>query len=369
MTRSMDTFTGKNVVIGCSATHHGCTHECHPHHSYYSINVERSVNPDLELDITAALPAALLNRFQVTFVENIDFDAYNDSVRGHQRRMNGKQGFQNMWNMTVDDGFIFIAGCHRSQEFRNSLQGLNYVEISKDYDGEGACVIIPKNQTLSIDQVNEQIHSNSELTSLIDTLNKINYIPAEHRFTFFTVPFGSLPTLGTRPDSILTEQLTPQQLHSLTKHKELPDVRALYNVIYQLLQLPSEDPSMTKIEANSINLFSKQLIKHADDFFKYDTEIVKRDIAIFQRKFALLINKNQPPLIKKNTDYLLIMANILIALTAVGAIVIGGKMIHSRMTTGCYLPLFFEAGSKQKLSFQAKISADKLAIDNQPQRP
>ncbi|MFA6302682.1 MAG: hypothetical protein WC627_06070 [Legionella sp.] len=466
MTRSIQEFKGNNAVIGCSATLSWCgTRDCHPAESFFSLNMNRETHPDLLQDITKDLPKGFKNRFQITYVENLDWDAYNLSPLNRRTyNKNGDKGFQNLWDMTTEDGFIFISGCDRHKETRNSIQNLNYVELSRDHTEDYMCVIIPKNQKLTVQEVNEQIKNHHELMSLINNLNKTTYIPAEHEFTFFNIPFAELPSVTSKIQP--TYPPTAKEVFFLEKHKTIPEVQELYQALNLLKRLNTEDKvigGVTYVDRTLPRIGA--LIRAVDHFFKHETTLIRRDLAIFQRKicrlidddppqafkdnpdkiaeiknlvaqlsriqaqqtnylelhknsdkvkalysaieslnkvetapiaqqlaknltdlsdtffkqetsvvnngikafkqeFATLIKRKQPSLIQKNTDYLRVIANILLALTGIGTVAIVVKMYQSHKKSGLYIPLFFEVKQEVVYAHKATIALEKLVSVN-----
>ena len=166
MPRSIDDFQGLAVVIGCTHFHSFCaTPHLHKNEKvFYSIDLNDGQNPDFAFDITHELPLAFKNKFKLTLLENLDYTAYNKSRRYDNQ---GVEGFNNIWEMTAEDGFIVIVGCPRQQEFRERVtqHKLNYIELDTDHE----CILIPKNQILSFEEVQEQIKKlESVLRSTID---------------------------------------------------------------------------------------------------------------------------------------------------------------------------------------------------------
>jgi hypothetical protein len=110
--RSIDDFKGNAVVIGCSHKHLRCEGHLHQGNDiFYTIDVDPRQKPDFEFNITHKLPTTFNKRFKLTLLECIDHTAY--SVWGHHKE--GKQGFDNIWAMTEDEGFIVIIGCPRER--------------------------------------------------------------------------------------------------------------------------------------------------------------------------------------------------------------------------------------------------------------
>ena len=156
MARSLREFQGKGVVIGCSASHAFCKKEFHKDtNSFYTIDFNRENNPDFVFDITHQLPDDFLLKFKLTFLECLDYSAYNNKLISGTNT-GGAKGFDNIWQMTAEDGFILIQGCPRQKEFREQIarRQLHYLEL----DAEHECILIPKNQTLTFDQVMDNIN-------------------------------------------------------------------------------------------------------------------------------------------------------------------------------------------------------------------
>ncbi len=135
MPRSINDFHGLAVVIGCTPFHSLCnTPHLHGNKEvFYSIDLNDDQNPDFAFNITHSLPPAFKDRFKLTLLENLDYTAYNKS---RFYRNQGVAGFNNIWEMTAEDGFIVIVGCPRQQEFREQVtqHKLNYVELDTDHE-------------------------------------------------------------------------------------------------------------------------------------------------------------------------------------------------------------------------------------------
>lgn len=132
--RSLEDFTGKGVVIGC--THYqprNCGSSLHSgQNDFYTIDYDDAKKPDLVLDITQTIPENYKNRFTFTLIENLDFYAYNI----YRSKAEGTKGFDTIWNMTAEDGFIVFVGCPRQKEYRHSIHKneLKYVELNAQQD-------------------------------------------------------------------------------------------------------------------------------------------------------------------------------------------------------------------------------------------
>lgn len=301
MPRKLNQFSGNYAVIGCSISHPRCEGECHSDtNDYYSIDLAEAINPDFVFNITTELPPELSKRFQIIFLENVDWVAYNlppDDYPAHYPIRNGDKGFKNIWEMTRDDGFIFIKGCPRTKEFRTSLKDLKYIETTADnHPTEIECVIVPKNQNLTIEEFNEQIHRNREVYSLINKLNKTNYVlePFIYHETDYDCYGSARSPQKVKPDESIAG--------IIESRKTIPEIKAVYDCLAKLEQFSTTHtaafvPSISGMNAlycppviNMYAVFSKMITLSADHFFKNDIQIIQRDIPVFQRKFSELIH-------------------------------------------------------------------------------
>ncbi|KTD16521.1 hypothetical protein [Legionella jordanis] len=194
MGRSITHFNGQAVVIGCSHFHSFCStkHLHDDEENFYTIDANGSQNPDFEFNITHLLPEPFKNRFKLTLLECIDFTAYNDYPQ--QRRDAGVRGFQNTWDMTAEDGFIVIVGCPRYLEYRRqlSLRNLKYFEL----DSKAECILIPKNQNLSFQEVQQQMAKlEPSLKKTIDAAKTYGNATANNELGFCMLDYHSLPSI------------------------------------------------------------------------------------------------------------------------------------------------------------------------------
>ena len=87
--RPISNFSGSGVVIGCSAQHSFCGTELHDGDNFYSIDANSEQNPDLVMDIRDVLPTGFEKRFQLTMLEHLDFQAYNEPppqlIKAHKK--------------------------------------------------------------------------------------------------------------------------------------------------------------------------------------------------------------------------------------------------------------------------------------------
>lgn len=360
MGRNIRDFKGDNVVIGCSHTNkHLCQGKCHsPRSAYYAIDFNAGIQPDLTFDLRSALPAQLQGRFKLTLIENVDFTAYNNPPT-QQEGKNGYKGFENAMAMTHDDGFVFIIGCPREKEFRNSIKNLKYIEIGRDSE-ENGCVIIPKNQTLDIFAIREKIKSSLEILRVIEQLNETTYIPADQELDFCKLPYDSMPTTHDARSRPLPPPEENENSPVTAHRNQFAEIERLYQAIDNLHQHGQQNIVRDEFSRNSILDFATKLKRNADNFFKHPTPVIQRDIANFQKKFGLLLHKNDRDFIRNKKDVLLLIANIALALTGLGAIAVAAKVIHSRVTCGRYFPLFFENTNYQKLIYAADKASQKV---------
>lgn len=199
------------VVIGCSDTHSLCDHSLH--HGFFSIDMDKLVSPDHVMNITSdTLPEHFKEKFYLTFTENLDCGAYSilfgkstDTVE-NTKNATGWQGLKTIIDLTRPDGFILLSGCPRQFDFRYTIftKKIKYIEITPDD------VLIPMNQNLNINVINEQISQSEILYTVIqnvikmrETLNpKIFYQSLEEKnkkgnkiFDFCTLDCDSFPTI------------------------------------------------------------------------------------------------------------------------------------------------------------------------------
>jgi hypothetical protein len=207
MTRSIGDFHGLAVVIGCTHFHNYCrTPHLHENQEvFYTIDLSAYQNPDFVLDINDKLPADFKNRFKLTLLENLDCTAYNKTMI---RKNEGEAGFNNIWEMTAEDGFIVIVGCPRQQEFRESVtrNKLNYIELDTDH----MCILIPKNQNLSFEEVQIQIEKlEPVLRNTIDHAKKHRNATPNLESNFCKFPYKNMMTmrdLSSKPGDQVNEQ-------------------------------------------------------------------------------------------------------------------------------------------------------------------
>lgn len=156
--RAIQDFHGEGVVIGCTHRASYCSHNTHKdHHHFYTIDINKAAKPDFVFNLRGMLPQDLEKRFKLTYVENLPYDAYNQNTFSAKKEnsLSGLQGFENIWNMTQDDGFILIRGCSRDKNYRRSLmqKGLFYIELNDNNNN----ILIPKNQFLSLAEIDEAL--------------------------------------------------------------------------------------------------------------------------------------------------------------------------------------------------------------------
>lgn len=149
------------VVIGCSHNYDNCDRKLHPSSKdFFTIDINPKMQPDLVLDITKDdIPQKFMNKFQLTILEYLPYYCYNyDFITDEGFGQNGQIGLENIRKITNDNGFIMFIGNPRIFRFRSSFNNLNYIEIAKSKINDNPQVIlIPNNQNLSFDEVNEQI--------------------------------------------------------------------------------------------------------------------------------------------------------------------------------------------------------------------
>ncbi|QDP73250.1 hypothetical protein FOG18_12105 [Legionella israelensis] len=151
--------TPQALVIGCSHDNPNCNHEIHPNNDdFYTIDIDENLNPDLHLNIvTDDIPENLIHNFRLVILEYLPYDVYNhNNIMSRVIGSSGQRGLDNIRSMTDANGLIMIAGNGRNFQFRNSLADLNYIELGESDDS--TLIIIPNNQSLSFEEVREQIN-------------------------------------------------------------------------------------------------------------------------------------------------------------------------------------------------------------------
>lgn len=211
MSREISVFKGQGVVIGCSHFHSFCrTKHLHQgEESFYTIDLDQYQKPDFVFDITSTLPEAFKSRFQLTFLEHLDFTAYNPFIEKHP----GIQGFQNIWDMTTENGFILILGCPRQKECREliSMRQLHYIEL----DAEGECVLIPKNQKLSFPEVIVQIEIlDPTLKKTIEKCRTHKNSKPNSKLGFCSLDYGQLSCFSSYNSQLNVQSKTEISQHS-----------------------------------------------------------------------------------------------------------------------------------------------------------
>lgn len=157
--RPIQAFKGNAVVVGCSHRHRFCETSKLFHASpdeFYTIDINSDHRPDFIFDITIPLPLDFKRRFKLTLVECLDYNAYNHQlIGGFIPGEKGTVGFDNIWEMTAEDGFVLFIGCPRLKEFREQMcfRDLNVIELDKC----GENVLICKNQKLNQKEIQEKL--------------------------------------------------------------------------------------------------------------------------------------------------------------------------------------------------------------------
>lgn len=197
--REISQFKGDAAVIGCSNNHSYCDKKnlFHPERdNFYSIDMEADQGPDFVFNMTNTLPEELKDRFKLTLVECIDFIAYNEPINKRMRSKNGRNGFQNILDITQHDGVIVIIGCPRLKEYRNELhqRQLKYIEL----DDKNECILIPKNQELSIEELQENISQMEPyIVTSINNAKILNESKPKEPFVFCNENYETMDTLQT----------------------------------------------------------------------------------------------------------------------------------------------------------------------------
>jgi len=250
MGRSHLEFQGKGVVIGCSQSHSLCKQEFHKEtNHFYSIDFNPENKPDFVFDITRKLPKGLESKFKLTFLEHLDYYAYNNHLT-NETKTEGTKGFDNIWAMTAEDGFILIHGCPRQKEFREQIakRQLYFLELDAEHD----CVLIPKNQTLTFDQI----------------MDNINKLPQP----FKCVIEKTKTYKGAQPNSEVTLiQASYDSLPAFTEFSEIEKEKLknrieVFKTIYLALYHAQSSTFKTKNKLLSANtLISKDIMRYVKD--------------------------------------------------------------------------------------------------------
>lgn len=357
-------FRGNNAVIGCTHGRQSCGNSLHADRAnFFTIDLSSEKKPDLVIDIQQNVPEGLENRFQLTLMENVDYVAYNSPIegrralQGHSR--DGYKGLDFTLQITHQDGLVCIIGCPRQQEFRNSVKNLNYIEINTK-DADYSCVIIPKNQTLSIENVKEKIESNVTLKNIIQSQMTSPNQDISHTISslaFCTIPYETMDNLNDITEGI-RKKLSERKNEIANKH---PAINQLYIAINELFLYGDHSKSIPLRE------LTRSLLAKADNYFKQDKPAIQHGILAFQTGMLTTIQQYKHPLIKDKKDVLRLLANIALALTVIGGIFVAGKMIYSKATVGRYLPLFFSNTPYQLLhNVKQKTEACTSALQLQP---
>lgn len=147
MPRSLTEFLGTAAVIGCGWKQEHCGHRDRVHADstlFYTLDCNEEVAPDCIYNIENPLPVEFKQRFTVILLEHLPYFAYN-SV----------DGFNNIFNMAEENGYIIIMGCpgRHQLDYRRQIKerNLRYVELNN------STLLIPKNQQITINELIKQI--------------------------------------------------------------------------------------------------------------------------------------------------------------------------------------------------------------------
>ncbi len=314
-------FSGSAVVIGCSSTQL-CEHPYHTNvDEFFSIDVNASIIPDLAADIanlSAEQIAPLRSRFKFTLLEHLPFTAYNNSVHGSPK---GLQGFSNMLYITSYDGFIVIIGNPRIQAYRRSIyeQSLKYIESDRNKD----IVIIPKNQQATIDEVIQQLKINQTTSGLYSPSIVSNF----DNLKFCDLSFDSLPLMQS-PNTRLTDIWYSDKVNQSSYQ------RALNHLFKHIAGARSHGEHLISIGASEKG---NVLFKLANDLY-HDLEtfnqlpVKNRCDAFFQFRTSLSekLHRDDALLGTHREYWKILIANILIALTGIGAALLAKHYVENR---------------------------------------
>lgn len=171
-------FKGNSVVIGCGHAYYKDSpnkHRCQKAHGdakeFLLIDSNKDAKPDLVFNITDNLPPALCNRFELTIMEGLPFFAYSNDEDFCVEAKGGQQGFKNAWDMTKNNGILLIAGCSRTKTFRKNIYDfkLKYLEL------DNSTIIIPKDQTINITDLENKIKDSKLLCNVIEVYLNLRY--------------------------------------------------------------------------------------------------------------------------------------------------------------------------------------------------
>ncbi len=347
--RSILNFKGKNAVIGCYHSRHGansqCLGLCHPYENFFSIDNRKHASPDLNIPFSNRdLPEIYNQKFSLTLVENLHPDSYTNYF------------LKNIFAITNDDGFIFIKSCPRERDFRILLKGKRYIELPNDFE-ENSCVLIPKDQTISIDELKQKIKKNSAVSRLILAVTPATQATNIDVLTYCNIDADTLPKTV---DNLAAKNVPNEHLRQ-SKLKE--EIENLYVELKKLSNYAtSVNPTYNHHLRNPTLDLAKCLIKKSNDFFS-QPEIERDDkmVAYKNEMSTILTNILNEDLVKSDKFVLRILANIAVVLLLpiAGIFAVGYQMHQTKKTCGRYLPLFFDDG-KYTHSKNIKDKVDNL---------
>ena len=202
--RPIEHFHGSAVVVGCGQKG-PCKERIHDDlESFYTIDIKDEHHPDFIFHIAGSLPASMIQRFQLTFLEHLPFSAYNSD--SSDMLPTGERGFENILAMTHDHGFIFILGSPLQPNYRKSLhdRGLKYLELSEH------AILIPKNQHWTLEDIQREIQKSHPV--IVQTLQKclgktLEVILANLSFCTYTFRIPKPPEPSLSPKEQPAHQL------------------------------------------------------------------------------------------------------------------------------------------------------------------
>ncbi|MCL9682593.1 hypothetical protein [Legionella maioricensis] len=266
------------LVIGCSHDNPHCSHnrETHPNSDdFYTIDINKDLNPDLHLDVVNDdIPENLVNNFKLTILEYLPSDVYNhNDLITQVTGSSGQRGLHNIRNMTDENGLIMVIGNRRSFQFRSSLANLNYIELAESEDKDSAVIIIPNNQSLSFEEVMEQVHElpsplKNSITAATSTFFqplephefcKLNYTPSPENKEIITAlnNYVTMRMFGKEYENTVSF-LGFKFNFGYSRNEKMDAANALINVL--LGNQPLESLELHKDALSNGRL--KQLIKH-----------------------------------------------------------------------------------------------------------
>lgn len=307
--RDIKQFAGDAVVVGCSNHNSLCKDKklFHPDESnFYSIDLKQDEKPDLVFNVTEILPQEFKSRFKLTVLESLDRLAYNEPVDARTKSLNGAQGFQNIWDMTAQDGFILIVGCPRQKEFRNDLylHELKYIEL----DEKNECILIPKNQALSINEIQESLAKiEPYMASAINNAKTYDKSMPKEPFAFCELTYKDLDSLYKTSLNTVSPQKqiqknSPKPIIETAPTYEGNDFMANYGKHFTANHGVIPQPTMETIPPSTMETTTSN-VESASLSSEEVKEPIEQDLFERFRKIYNALYDGQTSIFKKHTRY------------------------------------------------------------------